>query len=105
MWPNATADSAMKQHEIDLDLSRRRVMTIVNVTPDSFFAGSRTPDWLAIERRVRDAVACGASIIDVGGYSSRPGADEVPPDEEWRRVDLGIGAVRALSPDLPVSCD
>ena len=105
MWPNATADSAMKQHEIVLDLSRRRVMTIVNVTPDSFFAGSRTPDWLAIERRVRDAVACGASIIDVGGYSSRPGADEVPPDEEWRRVDLGIGAVRALSPDLPVSVD
>ncbi len=80
-------------------------MTIVNVTPDSFFAGSRTPDWLAVERRVRDAVACGASLIDVGGYSSRPGADEVSPDEEWRRVDLGIGAVRALSPDLPVSVD
>lgn len=105
MWQNATADSVMKQHEIDLDLSRRRVMTIVNVTPDSFFAGSRTPDWLAVERRVRDAVACGASLIDVGGYSSRPGADEVSPDEEWRRVDLGIGAVRALSPDLPVSVD
>lgn len=105
MWPSATADSVMKQHEIDLDLTRRRVMTIVNVTPDSFYAGSRTPDWLAIEHRVRDAVACGASIIDVGGYSSRPGADEVSPDEEWRRVDLGIGAVRALSPDLPVSVD
>lgn len=105
MWPSATADSVMKQHEIDLDLTRRRVMTIVNVTPDSFYAGSRTPDWLAIEHRVRDAVACGASIIDVGGYSSRPGADEVSPDEEWRRVDLGIGAVRSLSPDLPVSVD
>lgn len=105
MWPSATADSVMKQHEIDLDLTRRRVMTIVNVTPDSFYAGSRTPDWLAIEHRVRDAVACGASIIDVGGYSSRSGADEVSPDEEWRRVDLGIGAVRSLSPDLPVSVD
>lgn len=95
----------MKQQEIDLDFSRRQVMAIVNVTPDSFFAGSRTPDWLAIERRVREAVAAGASIIDVGGYSSRPGADEVPPEEEWRRVDLGIGAVRSLSPDLPVSID
>lgn len=105
MWPSATVDSAMKQHEIKLDFSRRQVMTIVNVTPDSFFAGSRTPDWLDIERRVRDAVAAGASIIDVGGYSSRPGAEEVPPEEEWRRVDLGVGAVRTLSPDLPVSVD
>ncbi|WP_419493981.1 dihydropteroate synthase [Alistipes communis] len=80
-------------------------MTIVNVTPDSFFAGSRTPDWLDVERRVREAVEAGASVIDVGGYSSRPGADEVSPEEEWRRVDLGVGAVRSLSPDLPVSID
>ena len=46
MWPSATVDSVMKQQEINLDFSRRQVMTIVNVTPDSFFAGSRTPDWL-----------------------------------------------------------
>ena len=56
MWPSATVDSVMKQQEINLDFSRRQVMTIVNVTPDSFFAGSRTPDWLDVERRVRDAV-------------------------------------------------
>lgn len=105
MWPSATADSVMKQQEINLDFSRRQVMTIVNVTPDSFFAGSRTPDWLDIERRVREAVEAGASVIDVGGYSSRPGAHEVSPEEEWRRVDLGVGAVRSLSPDLPVSID
>ena len=105
MWPSATVDSVMKQQEINLDFSRRQVMTIVNVTPDSFFAGSRTPDWLDVERRVREAVEAGASVIDVGGYSSRPGADEVSPDEEWRRVDLGVGAVRSLSPDLPVSID
>lgn len=105
MWPSATVDSVMKQQEINLDFSRRQVMTIVNVTPDSFFAGSRTPDWLDVERRVRDAVEAGASVIDVGGYSSRPGADEVSPEEEWRRVDLGVGAVRSLSPDLPVSID
>ena len=105
MWPSATVDSVMKQQEINLDFSRRQVMTIVNVTPDSFFAGSRTPDWLDVERRVREAVEAGASVIDVGGYSSRPGADEVSPEEEWRRVDLGVGAVRSLSPDLPVSID
>ena len=105
MWPSATVDSVMKQQEINLDFSRRQVMTIVNVTPDSFFAGSRTPDWLDVERRVREAVEAGASVIDVGGYSSRPGADEVSPEEEWRRVDLGGGAVRSLSPDLPVSID
>ena len=105
MWPSATVDSVMKQQEINLDFSRRQVMTIVNVTPDSFFAGIRTPDWLDVERRVREAVEAGASVIDVGGYSSRPGADEVSPEEEWRRVDLGVGAVRSLSPDLPVSID
>ena len=105
MWPSATVDSVMKQQEINLDFSRRQVMTIVNVTPDSFFAGSRTPDWLDVERRVREAVEAGASVINVGGYSSRPGADEVSPEEEWRRVDLGVGAVRSLSPDLPVSID
>lgn len=105
MWPSATVDSVMKQQEINLDFSRRQVMTIVNVTPDSFFAGSRTPDWLDVERRVREAVEAGASVIDVGGYSSRPGADGVSPEEEWRRVDLGVGAVRSLSPDLPVSID
>ena len=105
MWPSATVDSVMKQQEINLDFSRRQVMTIVNVTPDSFFAGSRTPDWLDVERRVREAVEAGASVIDVGGYSSRSGADEVSPEEEWLRVDLGVGAVRSLSPDLPVSID
>ena len=75
------------------DFSQPRVMAILNVTPDSFFAGSRMPDATHVERRVKEAAAEGASIIDVGGYSSRPGADEVPVDEEWRRVELGIKTV------------
>ena len=95
----------MKQHDIDLDLSRPQVMAILNVTPDSFFAGSRMPDATHVERRVKEAAAEGASIIDVGGYSSRPGADEVPVDEEWRRVELGIGAVRRLAPGVLISVD
>ena len=80
-------------------------MAILNVTPDSFYAGSRTPSAGEVERRVLEAVGEGASIIDVGGYSSRPGADEVPPDEEWRRVALGVEAVRRLAPDTAVSVD
>ncbi|KAA3012402.1 dihydropteroate synthase [Alistipes onderdonkii] len=80
-------------------------MAILNVTPDSFFAGSRMPDAPHVERRVREAVAEGASIIDVGGYSSRPGADEVSPGEEWRRGKLGVGAVRRLAPGMAVSVD
>ena len=87
------------------DFSQPRVMAILNVTPDSFFAGSRMPDAPHVERRVREAVAEGASIIDVGGYSSRPGADEVSPGEEWRRVKLGVGAVRRLAPGMAISVD
>lgn len=87
------------------DFSQPRVMAILNVTPDSFFAGSRMPDAPHVERRVREAVAEGVSIIDVGGYSSRPGADEVSPGEEWRRVKLGVGAVRRLAPGMAVSVD
>ena len=87
------------------DFSQPRVMAILNVTPASFFAGSRMPDAPHVERRVREAVAEGASIIDVGGYSSRPGADEVSPGEEWRRVKLGVGAVRRLAPGMAVSVD
>ncbi|MEG1700230.1 MAG: dihydropteroate synthase [Alistipes sp.] len=80
-------------------------MAILNITPDSFYAGSRMTDVEQIEHRVREAVAQGASIIDVGGYSSRPGAAEVAADEEWRRVEQGIAAVRRLAPEMTVSVD
>ena len=88
-----------------VDFSSPQVMAILNVTPDSFYAGSRTPEAEAVERRVREAVAEGAQLIDVGGYSSRPGADEVSADEEWRRVRLGVGTVRRLAPGMVVSVD
>ena len=93
----------MKQ--LNIDFSTPQVMAILNVTPDSFYAGSRMPDADAVERHVREAVTEGAQWIDVGGYSSRPGADEVPADEEWRRVALGVGAVRRLAPGMTVSVD
>ena len=88
-----------------IDDSYPQVMAIVNVTPDSFYAASRTSEADAVERRVREALDAGAAIVDVGGYSSRPGADEVSPEEEWRRVALGVGTVRRVAPDATVSVD
>lgn len=87
------------------DFSVPRVMAILNVTPDSFYPGSRTPEAETVERRVREAVSEEAQLIDIGGYSSRPGADEVSPEEEWRRVKLGVETVRRMAPDLTVSVD
>lgn len=95
----------MKHPAADPDFRRRQVMTIVNVTPDSFYSDSRTPQGGEIEQRVREAVAAGCSIIDVGGYSSRPGADEVSPEEEWRRVALGAEIVRRTAPGVWLSVD
>ncbi len=87
------------------DFSRPCVMAILNATPDSFYADSRTSDTTAIERRVKECLDEGADLIDIGGYSSRPGADEVTPDEEWRRVERALGTVRRLAPHMPVSVD
>lgn len=84
---------------------RPAVMGILNVTPDSFYADSRTPEADAIGRRVERMLTEGADMIDVGGYSSRPGADEVSASEETERVCRGIEAVRSLSADIPVSVD
>lgn len=87
------------------DAAEPQVMAILNVTPDSFYADSRMPDAGAVEQRVLAAVAEGADMIDVGGYSSRPGAAAVSEEEEWRRVALGVDAVRRLAPDVTVSVD
>ena len=87
------------------DLSQPCVMGILNVTPDSFYADSRRTTREAVEQRAREIVDEGAAIIDIGGYSSRPGADEVPVEEEWRRVALGLKAVRRVAPGAAVSVD
>lgn len=95
----------MKPLPFDLDLHEPQVMAIVNVTPDSFYAGSRMPDAEAVEARICEAVVAGASILDIGGCSSRPGADEVSEQEELRRVTLGVDAARRLAPGVAVSVD
>lgn len=88
-----------------LDWTLPQVMAIVNVTPDSFFADSRTFDDTAVARRVERVLSEGATIIDIGGYSSRPDADEVPLEEEWRRVAAGLEAVRRVDSQAIVSVD
>ena len=88
-----------------LDLSEPVVMTIVNVTPDSFWEGSRRATDDDIQSAVAGAVAGGAAILDVGGYSSRPGAAEVSPEEEFGRVARALRIIRDGYPDIPVSID
>lgn len=84
---------------------RPLVMGIVNVTPDSFYAGSRVSAESDIAGRVEAMIAAGADIIDLGAYSSRPGADDVSADEELSRLRLGMKAIRAVTRDVPVSVD
>ncbi len=86
-------------------LDEPRVMGILNVTPDSFYAESRTLDEAHVRARVEQMLAEGAEMIDVGGYSSRPGAADVSPEEEMERLRLGLRVVRQLAPELPVSVD
>lgn len=80
-------------------------MAIVNVTPDSFFEGSRTLHEDQITKRILQAQEQGASIVDIGGYSSRPGADDVSLDEEWQRVEVGLKVARRAAPELIISVD
>lgn len=88
-----------------LELREPQIMGILNVTPDSFYSDSRTPDEAHITDRVRQMMDEGADMIDIGGYSSRPGADDVTPEEEMDRLRRGLRIVRKLYPEVPVSVD
>ena len=88
-----------------LDLERPRVMGILNVTSDSFFAESRKQTEADIAERVRQMAEDGADIIDVGALSTRPGADMVSEQEEMERLRLALPIVRREAPDMPLSVD
>lgn len=81
------------------------VMGILNVTPDSFFPGSRKQSEEDIRNRVIQIRDEGAAMIDIGGYSSRPGADDVSPEEETARLLTGIRTTRQEWPDAIISID
>ena len=80
-------------------------MAIVNVTPDSFYASSRNHSLEECRQSVERAVAEGATIVDIGGYSSRQGAADVSLEEEWSRVSIGLEAVKSLDRGVVVSID
>lgn len=88
-----------------LDLSRPQVMGILNVTPDSFYDNSRCPDADMVEQRVLSLLREGADMIDVGGYSSRPGCADVSVDEEKRRLAMGFETIRRHCPEAIISVD
>lgn len=80
-------------------------MAIVNITPDSFYADSRIESVEGLCHHIEDVIAAGATIVDIGGYSSRPGAKEVSIEEEWQRVRLGLAAVQSVEQGVVVSVD
>ena len=88
-----------------MSLSQPQVMGILNVTPDSFFAGSRMQTEQAIAGRANQIVAEGATMIDVGGCSTRPGSEPASEAEEMRRLRLALGVVRREQPHAVVSVD
>ena len=88
-----------------MDMSSPKVMGILNVTPDSFFSGSRKQTEQEIAERCNHIIAEGGDIIDVGAFSTRPGAPEVTESEEMERLRNGLQILRREQPDAVVSVD
>ena len=88
-----------------VEFSQPAIMAIINATPDSFYSASRAATADEVSRRAEQALAEGADIIDLGAYSSRPGAADVTAEEEERRMVDAVRAVRKVSGDVPVSVD
>lgn len=98
-------NSTINVHGKLLSLATPQVMGILNVTPDSFFAGSRKQTELEIAQRANQIVAEGGTIIDVGAFSTRPGADEVSMEEEMARLRKALPIIRKEQPDVALSID
>lgn len=88
-----------------IEVTRPQVMGILNVTPDSFYSDSRSFDAEAISCRIDEMVSEGVDIIDLGAYSSRPGADEVTPQQEMQRLEMGMEMLCKKAVSLPISID
>ena len=88
-----------------MDLSHPQVMGIINVTPDSFYEGSRKQTEREIAMRAEEILAQGGSMIDIGAFSTRPGAYEVSEEEEGRRLRWALDIVRREVPEAVVSVD
>ena len=94
--------------EIDgrrIDFSEKVVMGILNVTPDSFFDGGAYNSEVALRSRIEQIIGEGAAIVDLGAYSTRPGAELVSVDEELKRLDPAMEIIRRYYPNTIVSID
>ena len=81
------------------------IMGILNITPDSFYHGSRLMDTEDILKSASEMISEGADILDVGAYSSRPGSDGIPAEEEMQRLETALEIIRKTHPDILISVD
>ena len=88
-----------------VEVTRPQVMGILNITPDSFYDGSRSFYAEIIAHRIDTMFNEGVDIIDIGAYSSRPGANEVSPQEEMQRLEMGMDILRMKNVSCPISVD
>ena len=86
-------------------IHRPWVMGIINVTPDSFYSGSRVVDEQTLINRVQTMIADGADVIDVGACSTRPGSESVDARGEMERLEWALTAIRRVAPDVILSID
>jgi len=88
-----------------LDLSTAKVMGILNITPDSFYDGGRLSGPSQVLAQAHKLIADGADILDLGGYSTRPGAQDISPETEWERLAPAISIIREHLPNALISVD
>ena len=88
-----------------MNTSFPKIMAIINITPNSFYEGSRTADYKSILNSAKYAIENGAHILDIGGYSTRPNAEEVTEAEEIERVRFALKIIRSEFPNVPISID
>lgn len=103
MQPFKTYSLNLKGRLVTID--RPWVMGIINVTPDSFYSGSRVTDEQALVERVQSMLADGADVIDLGACSTRPGSEQVDAQGEMERLQWALAAIRRVAPDTIVSID
>lgn len=88
-----------------IDLNTPAIMGILNLTPDSFYDGGRLAREDQILGQSEKFLNAGVDILDIGGYSTRPGAKDISPEEEWQRLVPALGIIRKNFPEIPVSVD
>jgi dihydropteroate synthase len=101
----APPHSLLSPHGRLLDLRQPQVMGILNLTPDSFFAGSRVESENDLLGRAEAMLAAGAAVLDLGAYSTRPGAADIPAADEARRLLPAVAALRKEFPAAFLSAD